>query len=231
MTQTLALLLCLTATPALGSEASDLADKVIAAYGGADVLKHSATVKQSGALTSNRYGRTGTLERTFSRPDKLRIDIQIPDAPPESRILNGDQGWRDGKAVPPMMARAMLLQAARLDLPYLIMRTGDDLDAFDVDITGDSRTLRGLEVPMGDGLRLIALVDVDTGYIVHSRGLISVGPGHEMEFATDYAGHSDIGGMVLAPDDVHFVRGQTNGTTRLEKSQVVEDLSDSFFKP
>lgn len=225
------MIFCLVATPVLATEASDLAKLVITAYGGPDVIEQSKSFTQSGTLDSNRHGKTGTVERTFSRPDKLRIDIEIPGEPHESRVLNGDQGWRDGKPVPKMMARAMYLQAARLDLPYLIMQAGEDLDVFDPEFAGETRTLKGVEVPMGDGLRLIAIIDTETGYIVHSRGLISVVPGHEMEFATDYAGHGDMGGMVLASEEIHFVRGQTTGATWLDKAQVVQDLADTIFGP
>ena len=232
MKRALSLILFLASTPALASEAADLAALTIAAYGGPEAVKRNRSFKQSGALTSNRYSETGSVERTFSRPGKLRIDIQIPGAPRETRVLNGQRGWRNGKEDRPMMARAMFLQAARLDLPYLIMTAGQNIKMFEPKKgEGDPRNLKGLEVPMMDTLRLIAIVDTDSGYIVRSHGLISVAPGHEMEFTTVYSDHRQVGGMVFAAREDHFVRGQATGITVLDKSEVVQELPDAVFLP
>lgn len=221
----------LASLPASASEATDLASLVIAAYGGPEVLEQNKTVQQTGALTSNRHGKTGRIERTFSRPDKLRIDIRIPGEPPESRTLNGEQAWRDAKAVPPMMARAMALQAARLDLPYLIMTAGERLKMAGPISADEGRDLKGLEIAMAEGVRLIAVVDVATGYIVGSHGLILVAPNHEMDFSTVYAGHKEINGTVLATEEVHFVQGQPTGRTVIDQSKSVQEVSDAVFRP
>lgn len=227
----LCLIFFLASTPASGSEATDLAKLVIAAYGGAESIERNNSVKQSGALQSNRHGKTGTVERTFSRPDKLRIEIKIPGAPPESRILNGERGWRDGKEVPPMMAKAMLLQAARLDLPYLIMKAGKNIKMLGPIKRADNRNLKGLEIPMVDGLRLIAVVGAKTGYVVSSHGLILLSPKQGMEFATLYSSHKEMNGMVFATEEAHFAQGRPTGKTVLNKSEVVQKLSDAVFRP
>lgn len=231
MKRALFLVLFLASTPTLASEATDLAALTIAAYGGPEAIERIKSFKQSGALTSNRYGQTGTVERTFSRPDKLRIDIQIPGAPHETRVLNGARGWRNGKEDQPMMAKAMFLQAARLDLPYLIMTAGQNIKMFGPIEGEDARNLKGLEIPMMDNLRLIAIIDTQTGYIVRSHGLISVASGHEMEFTTVYSGHVERNGTVFAAQENHFVRGQATGITVLDKSEVVQDLPGAVFLP
>lgn len=225
------LIFFLTSTPAVASEAMDLAALTIAAYGGAESIERIKSVKQSGTLDSYRYGKTGTIERTFSRPDKLRIDIQIPGVPRETRVLNGARGWRNGKEDQPMMARAMYLQAARLDLPYLIMTAGQNIKMLGPMEGDDTRNLKGLEIPMMDNLRLIAIIDTQTGYIVRSHGLISVAPGHEMEFSTVYSGHVERNGTVFAAQEDHFVRGQATGITVLDKSDVAQELPDAVFLP
>jgi len=225
------LLFCLVPATALASEATDLVDRVVAAYGGAAAIQRSGSVRQSGTLDSFRHGKTGTVERVFSRPDRLRIDIRIPGEPPESRILNGEKGWRDGKEVPPMMAKAMLLQAARLDLPYLILTAGPDIRLLGPVDSGDGRELKALGVPMAEGLRLVAVIDAKTGYIVGSHGLIEVAPGQGMEFATRYSGHTEMDGIVVAAEEAHFAQGQPTGKTVLNKSAVVPDLPDDVFRP
>lgn len=226
----LSLVLLLISTPVFASEATDLVKLVISAYGGAETIEQIKSVEQSGSLESNRHGETGTITRSFSRPDKLRIDIQIPGAPPESRVLNGERGWRDGKEVPPMMAKAMMLQAARLDLPYLILRAGQDIKLAGPADRDNDRHPKGLEIPMAEGLRLIAIIDAKTGYIVSSHGLVSIAPNHEMEFTTIYSSHKEMNGMVVATEETHFVRGQATGKTVLDKSEVVQELSDAIFR-
>jgi len=227
----LALALVIAAAPACASEATDLAGLVVAAYGGAETIEAGTSLQQSGALESNRHGKTGTVERRYSRPDRLRIDIQIPGEPPESRILDGERGWRDGKEVPPMMAKAMFLQAARLDLPYLIMKAGEKIQMLGPVDRGDGRDLEGLEIPMAEGLRLIAVVDAANGHIVSSHGLIEIAPGQGMEFATFYAGHREIDGMLTATEETHYAMGRPTGKTVLDTSEVVQDLPDSVFRP
>ena len=225
------LLLCIAPTAAPASEATDLAERVIAAYGGTAAIERSGALKQSGTLDSFRHGKTGTVERAFRRPDRLRIEIRIPGEPPESRILNGEKGWRDGMEVPPMMAKAMLLQAARLDLPYLIMAAGPDIRLVGPVDRGDGRELKALEIPIADALRLIAVIDARTGYIVSSHGLIELAPGQGMEFATAYSGHEEKNGAVVATEETHFAQGQATGKTKLDRSEVVPDLPDAVFHP
>jgi len=224
-------LLIAAAAPASASEATDLAAKVVAAYGGADAVTAAASLHQTGSLESYRHGKTGTIERSFTRPDRLRIEIRIPGEKPESRILDGDRGWRDGKPVPPMMARAMYLQAARLDLPFLILQAGPDIVLLGPVKHDDGRTLTALEIPTGDGIRLIAVVDPATGLIVRSHGRVETAPGVGVDFGTFYEGHGELDGMFLAARETHFARGHPTGKTTLEKSEAVEGFPEGTFRP
>ena len=228
----LALLFILAAAPAAASEATDLAERVIAAYGGAEAIERGDSMHQSGTLESYRHAKTGTVERSFTRPDKLRIEIRIPGEKPESRILDGNRGWRDGRPVKPMMAKAMYLQAARLDLPWLILKAGPDIVPLGPVKHSDGRELTALEIPLVDaGVRLIAVVDPETGLIVRSHGRVETAPGAGVEFGTLYEGHKDLDGMFLAAQETHFARGRPTGKTVLESSEVVEGFPESVFRP
>jgi hypothetical protein len=171
------------------------------------------------------------VERRYTRPDKLRIEIRVPGEKPESRILDGDQGWHAGRPVPPMMAKAMFLQAARLDTPWLILQAGPDIKLLGPVKYGDGRDLKALEVPLAAGTRLIAVVDPETGFIVRSPGWIETAPGVGVEFGTAYEGHGELGGMFIAVKETHFARGQPTGKTTLEKSVVVEGFPEDIFRP
>ncbi len=227
----LALVFCLAAAPAPASEATDLAERVVAAYGGAKAIEAGASVRQSGTLDSYRHGKTGTIERSFTRPDRLRIEIRIPDEKPESRILDGARGWRDGVEVRPMMAKAMYLQAARLDLPWLILKAGPDLRMLGPVKYDDGRALEAMEIPVADGIRLVAVIDPETGLIVRSHGRVETAPGVGVDFGTLYEGHKDLDGVFLATEETHFARGRPTGKTVLDKTEVVLELPDSVFRP
>lgn len=225
------LLLILAATPAAASEATDLAAKVVAAYGGVEAIERAGSFRQTGSLDSYRHGKTGTVERSYRRPDKLRVEIRIPGEAPESRILDGDRGWHDGQPVPPMMAKAMFLQAARLDLPWLILQAGPDIKLLGPVKYAEGRELIALEVPMAEGTRLIAVVDPDTGLILRSHGLIVPAPNQQVEFGTLYEDHRKLGDMFVATQETHFARGHPTGKTTLESSEVVDGFPNSLFRP
>lgn len=227
----LALLFVLAAAPASASEATDLAGRVIAAYGGAEAIGRSDSIHQTGTLESYRAGKTGTVERSFTRPDRLRIDIRIPGEKPETRVLDGEQGWQDGQPVPPMMAKAMLLQAARLDLPWLILQAGANIASLGPVKHDDGRILQALEIPMPDGIRLIAVVDPETGLIVRSHGRVETAPGAGVEFGTLYEGHGELDGMILDTEETHFARGQPTGKTVLQTSETVPGFPEGTFRP
>lgn len=227
----LALIFSLAAAPAFASEATDLAEKVIAAYGGAEAIERARSTHQSGTLESYRHAKTGTVERSFTRPDRLRVEIRIPGEKPEIRILDGDRGWLNGQPVRPMMVKAMYLQLARMELPWLVLKSGADVVLLGPVKHGDGRDLKALEIPVADGVRLVAVVDPETGLIVRSHGRVETAPGVGVDFGTLYEGYGELNGMVLATEETHFARGHPTGKTMLETSEVVPGFPDSLFKP
>jgi hypothetical protein len=95
---------------------------MIAVYGGADALSRFAAMRQTGRTASMRHGGlVGTLTRIFQRPDMLRVEIVYPGEATEIRMLNGARGWRRNAEVSGPMHSAMVLQAARMGLPLLLL--------------------------------------------------------------------------------------------------------------
>src|SRR6266567_8268504 len=88
------------------ASAASLADEVIAAYGGRAAWADVAAVKQTGTIHAMRGD--GTMSRELVRPDKLRVTIRYPQSE-EGRVVDGDSGSRDGKAVTGPMLDAMVL--------------------------------------------------------------------------------------------------------------------------
>ena len=226
----LALVLSLASTPVLIDETSELTRLVINAYGGVEAIEGNKSFVQSGVLESSHYNGAAIVKRIYSRPNKLRIEIQDHSGKSESRILVGQRGWHNADEVPPAMVRSMYLQAARLDLPYLIMKAGESIKIIESTKSDDARDLKSLEVPMEDGLRLIAVINMETGYIVSSHGFVKITPDQEIEFTTLYSNHKELDGVVVAIDESQFVQGQPTGKTMLNKLEVIKDLEDAVFR-
>src|SRR5512146_1004510 len=103
------------------SSAASVIDRVVETYGGRAALASHPVVVQEGEVAAHAHGDVGRVTRILARPWRLRVAIRYPGGATERRILDGQRGWRDGREVTgsPALA-AMLLQAARVDLPFLL---------------------------------------------------------------------------------------------------------------
>jgi hypothetical protein len=91
-----------------------LVSRIAQAYGGEKALAGIKAFRETGTLESPRgLARTA---RVFAPPDRLRVEIVYSGGGGEVRILDGQDGWRNGEPVMGPPRDAMALQAARLDL-------------------------------------------------------------------------------------------------------------------
>src|SRR3954469_5253010 len=158
--------LMLASSPSVPAEKLDaLLARIARAYGGERALARLRSYRETGVLESPR-GVARTM-RLFSSPDRLRIEIVYPDGGGELRILDGSNGWRNGEQVAGPPRDAMLLQAARLDLPGVLLRNRRRLVDLG-EVRREDRTLRGVGVPLSDDLNLAVIVDPKSALIVHS---------------------------------------------------------------
>ena len=219
----LALLLALLCTPSLDA----LVARVTKAYGGAAALARVHAVRETGTLESPR-GVAQTV-RIFAPPDRLRVDIRYPDGSGEQRVLSGPDAWRNGEPVQGPPRDAMILQAARLDLPFLLIRRRDRL----VDLGPlhrDGKTLRGIGVPLSPTLQLAVGVDEVSGLVVHSEGQLP-SPGGPVRFATRYSDFRAVHGVLFAFGESNFASGQHTGETRLANIELLDALPDGALAP
>jgi hypothetical protein len=184
------LLICLIVVPVSGSATESLetfVNRVIEVYGGKDALSLAATVRQTGQTVSlTRGGATASLTRVFQRPDKLRVEIAFPGEQAEVRILNGAQGWRQNSEISGPLHNAMLLQAARIALPLLLLEERENLEDLGTEAGPGGAHFRILQLPLRPDLNLFVAIDVATGRIRHSRGAMHMAGQPPMEFATTY---------------------------------------------
>jgi len=198
--------------------------RVSAAYG-ADV---PASISETGTTMSFRQG-SGALHRRYKAPDRFRIDIRYA-ARTESRAMAGTEAWAQGEPANPVLRSAIALQAARVALPWnLLQQRAAVVDLGPV--TGaDGKAMRAVEFALDQQLKMIVEIDAQSGHILRSRGIQSVG-GNAMEFATVYSEFRTRDGRAHAAREDHFAMGHHTGYSLIDKVDYSAPLPESAFRP
>jgi hypothetical protein len=229
---TVAASILLISAAAFASDSVDsLVRKSVDAYGGEAALAGARHVRQFGTATSiMRPGVTGSIQREFTAPDRLRVQITFG-TDVETRVYDGKSGWRMGKKVDGAPYDAMVLQAARLALPLSLLRNRKKLvDKGSGEV--DGKPVRTLELPLGNGLSLTVDIDPANGRIVRSAGRGGEGMGgRPLEFITGYSDFRKTGALWFARREANFANGFVTGETVLEKVELPAVLPASTFKP
>ena len=210
------------------SGAAAVIDKVVAEYGGAGAIAAAQQMRQMGSVTTGTRGSAALL-RQFARPDRLRVELKYPDHT-EVRLLDGAGAFRDGGPVGGPMRDAMLLQAARLDLPALLHEARGRVGDLGVQTRGGV-ALRALVVPIGGGIALTAFVDERSGRILRSEGSAPAGAMGRLEFWTNYSDFRRVKGVLFAFAEENFASGTRTGLTQLETIEISEALPAATWKP
>jgi hypothetical protein len=209
-------------------DAANLVDKMVASYGGQAALEKVAAIREEGKVEATmRVGSSGPIVRTYARPSRLRI--QIGDGPKftEVRVLDGENGWRNGQKSTGVSYEAMVLQAARLDLPWLLMKHKTKL----VDkgtVERDSRRLQLLELTLENGLSVSAGIDSMNGHILFSSGTTKTG---SMTFETTYDDLRKVDGVLFAFKETNMAQGTKTAETVLSKIEILKGTPIDAFRP
>ncbi|PWC43198.1 hypothetical protein TSO221_20150 [Azospirillum sp. TSO22-1] len=200
------------------------------AYGGEAALQGLQAMRQRGRLTSLRTGAEGPVERVFQRPDRFRIDIRTPGQAPEVRVLDGARAWKDGAEAPSPLRQSIVLQAVRFGLPLILLEKRAAVMDLGRVTDQQGNALRALAVPVGEGMTLVADLDPESGRILRSRGILSMG-GATMEFATLYDAFRDVNGVLIPFREQHYAMGMNTGATVLDAVEVNPALPAAAFRP
>ncbi len=211
-----------------------LLDRVTQAYGGVEALSRAVAVRQTGKLTATMRGpKEGTILRAYGRPERLRVEIAFPGEEKEVRVLDGPRGWRQGREAAGGPYDAMVLQAARLDLPWLLHeRKGQVRDLGT--LTRDGRERRVLEMPLSGTMTVLAEIDPESGRILRSSGTVVSQMGSRLvplEFATEYEDFRMAAGVLFAFRERNFAQGHHTGDTVLSGVEVLPSLPGETFRP
>ena len=200
--------------PVSAAEIDDLLAKVALAYGGETARQGAKAVRQTGVTYSNMRKMEGRVMRAFQAPDRLRIEIQYPDTE-ELRILNGPHAWKREQPMSQPYRDALILQAARIALPWNLLQAQSQLRDLGIHKHGDGQMLHMLELPMSNSLVLTVGIEPESGRIMRSLGSAAGSMG-AMEFGTAYEDFHTQDGRLYAATERHFVAGQPTGHTHIE---------------
>lgn len=221
------------APPAVPAEGTvpELVRRCVDAYGGEPALAKLAASVQEGSVTSLLSpGVRGRVARAYRRPGRLRVEIDFAGRDPEVRVLDGGRGWRYGREAAGSQLDAMILQAARVDLPALLAARRERVkDAGTLEHAG--KRLRVLSIEVAPGLVVEAGVDPESGRILRSRGRRADGAGPPIEFVTTYADFREVGGVLVAFHEDNWANGARTGETVLERVEFPKTLPEELFRP
>jgi hypothetical protein len=225
---TIALLIAVVAAPSSKPGKLDaLVERIAQAYGGEKALARVHVVRETGTLESPRG--TARTVRVFAPPDRLRVEIVYRGGGGELRVLAGPHGFRNGEMVVGPPRDAMVLQAARLDLPGLLFRSRAKLVDLG-EVVREGRKLRGIGVPLEGGLNVAIGVDPQSARIVHSEGALP-GMGGGMRFATVYSDFRPVEGVLFAFHEDNFAGGERTGETKLDRIELLKEAPAGSFAP
>lgn len=218
----------------LGAVQGGLADAATAAQTVRDQLeaRYGAqapqAIRQTGTTTSFSRGE-GALVRLFKSPDRFRNEISY-ESGQEVRTLVGPLAWQQSKPANPALRSAIVLQAARVALPWNVLARWGETRDLGTEPDDNGNTLQLIELQLEPLLKLVIHVDLASGHIVRSRGIMEVGS-RSMEFATHYSDFRNQGGRVYAAREQQFAAGQHTGYSVIEHIEFLDALPDSAFAP
>lgn len=195
-----------------------LIDKIIAAHGERRQVLSVRSYRMEAGLRARARGEEADVIRIAEGSSRLKVLVRYPDSV-EIRVLNGEQAWRGGAAhdlvlVQGPLRGAIVLQAARATLPWILeqLRTKTHLIG-----TRDGAPV--LEISVGEGLVLRAIIDPQTYRIVRSEGALRMG-GSEIRFETEYSDFRTVEGVLFAFHEENYASGSHTGTTIVKNIQL-----------
>jgi len=199
-------------------------DQLVARYG----EQPPAAIRQTGTTTSFSRGE-GALVRLFKGPDRFRNEITYSSGQ-EVRTLIGPMAWQQSKPATPALRSAIVLQAARVALPWNMLARWSETHDLGTEADDNGNTLQVIELELEPLLKLVIHVDRASGHIVRSRGVMEVGT-RSMDFATRYSDFRSQGGRTYAAREQQFAAGQHTGFSVIERIEYLDALPDSAFAP
>jgi hypothetical protein len=199
-------------------------DKVASEYG----AMPPAMIRETGTTNSLLRG-DGSLIRLHKAPDSFHIEINYATSS-EIRTMVGAMAWYQHTPANPVLRGAIALQAGRIAMPWNILAKPSAIVDLGTASTAEGKTVRVIEFPLEEQLKLVVEIDPETGHILRSRGIQSVG-GNTIEFATVYSDFRKENGRIHPAHEEQFAMGVNTGRSSIEKVEYPASIPDSAFMP
>lgn len=197
---------------------AEVVDRVMEAYGGVDAVRRVRTLRQEGMVITAAGSEHGSTVRIATCPDRLSLMVEYPNRT-EIRIHDEEGSWQGpspatlSETSGPMTG-AMALQAARTCLPGSL------------DVYRESARIVEVQpehvvvaVEMGPDLRLRVFVSSETGLVLRSESILSMGA-MSMVFASDYADYRPVDGVMFPFREEAFASGAHTASIHLDSVEV-----------
>jgi hypothetical protein len=223
---------CATSRPP--EDVSSLVARITDAYGGKRVIDGLTSVSAVGYIDAFARNDHGTYELQFRRPRKLRVQTKY-ERSAETRILNGDQGYRGKDTSPLSQAQdysllAMVYQYKHFDLPYglssgayLISRKGKEV------LNG--KPVEVLHLTDSEGPPMDAYIDAETYYIVKVTGYFKVAYVRSTALSSEFSDFRKVGETVFPYRITSYAGGQKIAETIMKIYRINLPIPDTLFSP
>ena len=209
---------------------SKIVAKVVAAYGGEAALRNIRTVFARGRIEATRAGE-GRYVRYFGAGRKLRVEIVYRESA-ETRVLNGEKGWRGVDGGPLLAAKgapllAMVYQYKYLAFPLPLLEEG-----YRITFLGRGE-LHGVPVEIlavsdDEGPPMKVFVDTRTNLIVRVAGEFAVGEART-ELAVEFSDFRKVDGVMFPFRLVNYGGEFRIGDTVITGLRVNGEMDEGLF--
>lgn len=202
-------------------------DMMIREYGGRENLSKLDSHVSIWDLEAVARGDRGESKTYVALPDKLRVEIAYPEKS-ETRVLNGDKGYKSFDGSPPSAASgpglgAMKLQLMRLYSPLHLKKISRE-KKIELVRTEDLRILVLKEGPLTVEYHMVPGVL----RIIKTVGKLDVN-GREMEFVTELSDFKEVDGVLVHQKEVKYAAGINTAVLTLKEFRANEKIDPKVF--
>jgi hypothetical protein len=208
-------------------------ERMFAAYGGKEVIEGVHSLYAKGKIEAFMRNDRGTYELYFKRGKKLRVETRYGHSS-ETRILNGDRGYRSADALPPEEVFgpqfvSMVYQYKHINILYDLLH-----GEYRIRPAGRS-VVRGCDADVfrltdKEGAVMDVYVDAYTFFIMKVIAYFS-GDHKQIDLSVEFADFRKVGDLVLPFKITNYAGGLRVAETAIEKYSLNPDIADSLFVP
>ncbi len=223
------LVLSAAAQAEIDSKAQEVFDRYAEALGGHEAYDKIETARMRMSMEMPAMGMKMQMNVTYKKPDKIRINVEIPGMGSTSQGFDGEKGW----SIDPMQGRRELVGselekmkedsdfqeglklAEKYESATVTGTTEDEL----IIVTGTSRDTGAEETLYFEG---------ETGLLKMSETLESMGPQGEMPVNTRYMAYTAFGDLLIPAHLEADMMGMSMGI-KIESFEPNVEVDEAIF--